>query len=52
MRKRYQRSRKPDGWVERKRRFRRMFAAFSEKIRGAAAVQRAHKVAFQKVSAE
>jgi len=33
MRKWYQKSRKRDGWVERKRRFRKIFSAFSEKIR-------------------
>ena len=49
MRKWYQRSRKRDGWVERKRRFRKLFAALPEKIREVAAVQRVPQVAVEKV---
>ena len=50
MRKWYQeKSRKRDGWVERKRRFREMFTAFSEKIREVAVVRQVPQVAVQKV---
>ena len=52
MRKWYQKSRKRDGWVERKRRFRKMFTAFSEKIREVAVVRQVPQVAVQKVPTE
>jgi len=49
MRKWDQKSRKRDGWVERKRRFRKIFSAFSEKIREVAVVRQVPQVAVQKV---
>jgi hypothetical protein len=52
MRKWYQRSRKRDGWIERKRRFQKKITAFSEKIREVAVVQQVPKVAVEKVPTE
>jgi hypothetical protein len=49
MRKWYQRSRKRDGWVERKRRFRKMFAAFPQKIREVAVVQQVPNLGVEEV---
>ena len=52
MRKWSQSSRKHNGWVERKRRWKEMFAASSEKTGEVANVPQPPKVAVEKVSTE
>ena len=52
MRKWSQSRRKHDGWVERKRRWRRMFSALAEKIGEVANVPQPQKVAVAKVPTE
>ena len=51
MRKWYQRSRKRDGWIERKRRFQRMFAA-SDKRREGAVAQETQELPVEKLATE
>ena len=52
MKKWSQSSRKDDGWVGRKRRWQRMFAASSEKVGAATTVPQPQKVAVEKVPTE
>ena len=52
MRKWYQRSRKRDGWIERKRRFRRMFTVADKRRELAVAQELTEKVALHKLATE